>query len=141
MILELVRSLRKRGVAIDGIGHQSHYDLGHSARGGARGHHPGVRRLGLRNHITELDVSLRERMGDPVPAVTAALQGPAGEALGRALPRCSAATRDKIDVVVLWGVNDETSWLRPPDEPLLFAAFRPKPAFWAVLDEATRKID
>jgi hypothetical protein len=34
-------------------------------------------------------------------------------------------------------VNDETSWLRVPDEPLLFAEFEPKPEFWAVYDEAS----
>ena len=140
MILQLVQSLQKRGVVIDGIGHQSHYDLGHPAPAELEATIQEFAGLGLRNHITEMDVSLRARMGDPVPPVTDALRAQQARRWAE-LFQMFRRNADKIDVVVLWGVNDETSWLRPPDEPLLFAAFRPKPAFWAVLDEATRKID
>ncbi len=43
-----------------------------------------------------------------------------------------------IDAVLTWGVNVESSWLRPPDQPLLFSDYRPGPASWAVLNAASR---
>ncbi len=140
MILELVRSLRKGGVAIDGIGHQSHYSVGRSVAAELEATIRGVARLGLRNHVTELDISLRESPGSPVPVVTPELQALQASRWTELFEMFRRNART-IDAVVLWGVNDETSWLQPPDEPLLFSTFRPKPAFWAVLDEARRKID
>ena len=140
MIVELIRSLRKRGVAINGIGHQSHYNVNRSVAAELEAAIREVAGLGLRNHITELDISLREHPGAPVPAVTPELQALQASRWTELFEMFRRNAR-RIDAVVLWGVNDETSWLQPPDEPLLFSTFRPKPAFWAVLDEAKGKID
>jgi hypothetical protein len=46
--------------------------------------------------------------------------------------------RSMIDAVLTWGVNVESSWLRPPDQPLLFSDYRPRPASWAVVNAASR---
>ena len=140
LILELIRSLKKKGVAIHGIGHQSHYNTHHPALAELETTIQEVARLGLRNHITEMDISLRERWDAPVPVVTNELVA-LGARRWAEFFRMFRRNEDKIDAVVIWGVNDENSWLRVPDEPLLFTGFEPKAAFWAVLDEATRKID
>ena len=137
LILDLVRSLKEGGVAIDGIGHQSHYTLDYPPVKSLEASIEEVARLGLKNHITEMDISMRERWNGPVPPLTDALR--AAQALRWAeFFRMFRRNADKIEAVVTWGVNDEVSWLRPPDEPLLFKAFRPTGAFWAVLDEATK---
>jgi endo-1,4-beta-xylanase len=139
MILELVRSLRRRGVAVDGVGHQAHYTVGQpAAPAELEATIQEVARLGLRNQITEMDLSLRERLGAPVPAVTPALLAQQAQRWAEFF-RMFRRNADRIDAVVLWGVNDEASWLGAPDEPLLFKGFQPQPAFWAVLEEARRR--
>jgi GH35 family endo-1,4-beta-xylanase len=91
-----------------------------------------------------MDISLRETWGLPgtpgVPAVTSDLktrQARHWAELFRMFRRNAAA----IDAVLTWGVNDETSWRGRGDEPLLFNRHQPTPAFWAVLAEATRRIE
>jgi endo-1,4-beta-xylanase len=140
LILELIRSLKQKGVVIHGVGHESHYNLGRPDPAELETTIQEVARLGLRNHITEMDISLRERLGAPVPAWTNELEALQARRWAEFF-RMFRRNEDKIDVVVTWGVNDEASWLGPPDKPLLFTEFRPKPAFWAVLQEATRKGD
>ena len=140
MILELIRSMQQKGVTIDGIGHQSHYSIHHPDPADLEITIREIAKLGLRNHITEMDISLREHWRAPVPVVTSELRALQGRRWAEFF-RMFRRNRDKIDAVLFWGVNDENSWLRPPDEPLLFKAFRPKPAFWAVLQEARRRVD
>jgi len=137
MILELVRSLRAQGVVIHGIGHQTHEQLDGRSVSDLEATIQAVAATGLRNHITEMDVSLRPRWGEPIPPVTEALRARQA-ALWAELFRMFRRNRDRIDAVLTWGVNDQESWLHSPDEPLLFSEFQPKPAFWAVLDEASR---
>ena len=136
LILELVRSLKESGVAIGGIGHQSHYTLDHPAVGSLEASIQEIARLGVMNHITEMDISLRERWNAPVPPLTDELRAAQARRWAEFF-RMFRRNADKIGAVLTWGVNGESSWLRPPDEPLLFSAFRPTRAFWAVLDEAT----
>jgi endo-1,4-beta-xylanase len=140
MILHLVRSLKERGIAIHGIGHQSHYNLDRPDPAELETTIQEVARLGLRNHITEMDISLRERFGTPVPAVTGELRSQQARRWV-AFFQMFRRNKDRIDAVLFWGVNDEASWLEQPDEPLLFTGYLPKPAFWAVIEEARRKLD
>jgi endo-1,4-beta-xylanase len=55
--------------------------------------------------------------------------------------------RDKIDRITFWGVTDANSWLNNwpmkgrTSYPMLFdRQYRPKPAFQAVIKEASKKI-
>ena len=136
LILELVRSLQKQGIAIHGIGHQAHYGLGRPAASELEETIQEVAKLGLRNHVTELDISMRDHWGAPMPVVTDAIAAEHARRYAEFF-RMFRRNKDKLDSVVMWGVNDETSWLKPPDEPLLFSEFEPKPQFWAVYDEAS----
>lgn len=135
MILELIRSLREKGVPIHGVGHQCHYTVARPDPAELEVTIQEVARLGLRNHITEMDLSLRERLGAPVPPLTDELRERQARRWAEFF-RMFRRNRDKIDAVLLWGVNDEASWLGSPDEPLLFKAFQPTQAFWAVLGAA-----
>jgi endo-1,4-beta-xylanase len=136
LILELIRSLQKKGIAIHGIGHQAHSYLSDPDVSQLEGTIQEVARLGLRNHVTELDISLRDRWNssvqEPTPAVLKQQASRYAEFF-----RMFKRNKDKIDAVLVWGINDETSW-RKEASPLLFSEFKPKPAFWAVLEEARR---
>jgi endo-1,4-beta-xylanase len=144
MILELIRSLKQKGIPIDGIGHEAHYDLGHPDPAELETTIQEVARLGLRNHITEMDISLRETWGLPgspgVPAVTDELKARQARHWAE-LFRMFRRNEGKVEAVLTWSVNDETSWRGRGDEPLLFRKYQPTRSFWAVLGEATRKID
>ena len=135
MIVELVRTLQGRGIAIHGVGHQAHLLVTHAPVAELEATLQAVARLGLRNHVTELDLSLRDAFGAPVPPITSPLLGVQAERW-RALFQMFRRNASRLDAVVLWGVNDESSWLGPPDQPLLFTGLLPKPAFWVVLDQA-----
>ncbi len=135
MIVELVRSLRARGIRIDGIGHQSHYTVHTPPAAELEASIEELSRLGLRNSITEMDLTLRERLGAPVPPLTDALREEQARRWGEFF-RMFRRNAGRIDAVVVWGVNDEASWLGAPDEPLLFSHFQPTAAFWAALGAA-----
>ncbi len=140
LVLALIRSLQAKAVAIHGVGHQVHYQLSRPDPSELAVTFEEVARLGLRNQVTELDVSLCDRWGDAVPPVTSELLARQARRYAQ-LFHLFRQNRDKVEAVLLWGVNDETSWLRPPDGPLLFRGFQPKPAFWAVLAEARRRLE
>ena len=136
LILEMVRTLRAGGAPIDGVGHQAHCTVVYPDPAALEATVRELAGLGLHNQITELDVSLRERYGAPVPPLTDALRAAQARRWGElfAMFRRNA---EYIDAVLLWGVNDESSWLGSPDEPLLFHHFEPKRAFWEVLRAAS----
>jgi endo-1,4-beta-xylanase len=124
--IQLVKSLRAKGVRVDGIGTQCHVDLDW----------PSIlqmetmlddliaelRPLGIKVMVTELDVASPgndQRLADRYAA------------LFRVFTERSA----DIDRVTFWGVHDGQSWLRGK-KPLLFNdQLQPKqPAFNAVLE-------
>jgi endo-1,4-beta-xylanase len=137
LILGMVRTLQKKGIPIHGIGHQAHYSVDAPPVAELQATIHEVAAAGLRNHVTELDISLRPRMNADVPALTDALKA-RHAARWAEFFRMFRRNRTKIDAVLTWGVNVEGSWLRPPDQPLLFSDYRPTPAFWAVLNAASR---
>ncbi|MCW3012112.1 MAG: 1,4-beta-xylanase [Solirubrobacterales bacterium] len=124
----LARDLRARGVPIDGVGFQGHFNL----EGMPRGFRQNVERfaaLGLDVAITEADVALE------MPASEGELRAQAAVFRGvvevcRAVPRCRSLT--------FWGFTDRHSWI-PATQPgrgaatLLDEELRPKPAFRSVL--------
>jgi endo-1,4-beta-xylanase len=138
LILAMARDLKKKGVRIDGVGHQAHVYVSRPSVRELETSIQEIAKLGLRNHITELDMSLRADYGKPME------DGTEEQLLQRQAKRYAelfemfARNRDKIDAVVFWGWTDETSWLRYPDMPLLWNEDGPKPAFWAVVDEGRR---
>lgn len=125
----LVRDFQARGVPIDGIGLESHFQLGgipstlgaNIARFAA---------LGLKVHITELDVRM------PLPSTAAQLQTQA-QNYRDVVSTCLGSPA--CDVVVMWGFTDKESWI-PNAFPgwgaaLVFdSSYQPKPAYTTLHD-------
>jgi len=120
----LVRDLLARGVPITGVGFQAHFIAGGVPSTLAQN----ITRfsaLGLKVHITELDVRLQ------LPSSAATLQTQAQNyrdvvSTCMSFPACEA--------VVLWGFTDKDSWIPSTfpgmGEALIFdSAYQPKPAF------------
>ena len=137
LIMGLVRTLQRKGIPIHGIGHQAHYSVDRPPVAELEATIREVAAAGLRNHVTELDVSLRPHMDADVPALGDELKA-RQVARWAEFFRMFRRNQGKIDAVLTWGVNCQDSWLRPPDQPLLFSDFGPTAAFWAVLDAAAR---
>ncbi len=138
LILALVRSLREKGLPVV-VGHPAHLQQEHPALAELEESIRALAAIGVKSQVTELDVSLRPRSGAPMPERTPELRAAHAERY-RQLFRMFKRNRGALQAVLLWGVNDGSSWLRVtggvPDEPLLFDEWMPKPEFWAVLDEA-----
>jgi endo-1,4-beta-xylanase len=143
MIVKLVRELQAEGVKIDGVGHQSHYTVRDPQNfAGLEQTIVEVAQLGLTNQITELDISLNaDLMRDSIDEITPQLLKRQA-ARYREIFTMFVKHRDAISAVLMWGLNDEVSWLRSwprrrLDGPLLFdEELKPKPAFKAVIEAA-----
>jgi endo-1,4-beta-xylanase len=144
LISRLVRGMKARGVKVDGIGHQAHCSAGHPSAADFERAIDAYARLGVTQHVTELDIALNHNLMDN--KVTAATP----ELLARQAQRYSELVslflrkRAQVTALLVWGVSDANSWLtqwpmKRFEAPLLFdTQLRPKPAFHAVLEAARR---
>ena len=159
-IVALIRNLKDKGCRVDGMGMQQHYfsapdydELKRSIEIYAS--------LGLRIHITELDISMmatvnrgtkRLKPGDPgfedyirealkaTPEKLSMISG-----IYEKLFEVYRSYADVIDCVTTWGVADDRTWLdgfgmrgnmpRVKQHPLLFdEEGQPKPCVYALID-------
>jgi endo-1,4-beta-xylanase len=128
-VYEMLKDLKARGVPVDGVGMQMHLSVGQvpstMASNFAR-----FAALGLRIHITELDVRV------PTPSTPASLTTQAAN-YRTVFDVC--LKEPACDMVVTWGFTDRASWV-PGTFPgqgdaLPFDAnFAKKPAYTAVHD-------
>lgn len=111
-IYTLVKSLLGRDVPIHGIGLQCHWNLTSPALDEIKAAIEKYASLGLRLHVTEMDVSMfsyEDRRID--------LKAPTAEMLERQAERYDEffslfrTYQDVIDSVTFWGVNDAYTWL------------------------------
>jgi endo-1,4-beta-xylanase len=137
LIMGMVRWLQQRGTVIHGIGHQAHYSVDWPPAADLEATFQEVAAAGLRNHVTEMDISLRQHTGADAPPFTDALDARLAARWAEYFDMFRR-NQGKVDAVLTWGVNIQESWLRPPDQPLLFSNYGPTSAFWAVLREAAR---
>ena len=139
-IFALVRDLRAAGVPVHGIGVQGHWRLETPSAEDIRAGLDLFGSLGVRLHVTELDVSVH-----PAGTGAAATAEAGPDLLERQARRYGElfaifrGYRGVLDSVTFWGIADDATWLDHfpvrgrKDWPLLFdAAHRPKPAFEAV---------
>lgn len=141
--VRIVKRLQEKGIRIDGVGIQGHFDIEAPSIADVRGAIEEFASLGVKVMITELDVSVypwnvRENL------YPAGLPDEVQQRLAEryaALFRLFLEYRDVIDRVTFWGLTDATSWKNNfpvrgrADYPLLFdRRGEPKPAFWAVID-------
>ncbi len=146
----------RRGVPIDGVGHQLHLNIGSTTPAQVEPALAAMEARGLINHITELDISV---YGDPAgcwdtpPSGCQPEMQPDTETCRAALKAQAEmygaffdlfAAHESVTSVTTWGVADDQTWLdvypiQRKNYPLLFDALgKPKPAFWAVADRTHR---
>ena len=131
----MIRDLVRRGVPIHGIGFQAHFRAGRlPARESITANFARFAALGLKIHITELDIRIEE------PFTPAALQTQAQD-YRLVVDVCLQTT--VCEMVVLWGVTDRYSWI-PGSFPgtgaaLLFDGdYQPKPAYNALQERLAK---
>ncbi|NGZ74773.1 endo-1,4-beta-xylanase [Saccharibacillus alkalitolerans] len=143
-IHRLVRSLLDAGTPVHGIGMQGHWNLYGPPIEEIREAIELYASLGVRLHITELDISafrFDDRRTDLL-APTNEME----ELLTRRYEeifRLFREYRSAIDSVTFWGAADSGTWLDGfpvrgrLNWPLPFdRELKPKPAFWSILDQA-----
>lgn len=149
-LIEILQRFRARGVPIDGVGHQFHFFLDTPANEALASIDAVDNEfMGLINHVTELDVNFYNDPGscwnnntgceaDLGPTPPAAMLATQAQLLRDLMT--GLTQRSSVEMVNLWGVKDDDSWLnRAPVErfnhPLLFdRAGEAKSAFLAITD-------
>ena len=153
----LVRGMIERGVPIDGLGTQSHLQLGHPPIAEVEKTIKDFSELGLKVMVTELDVdvlpsrnnsgnadiSRREEGNDTSNPYIDGLPAAMEEKLAQRyadLFEIYLRHRKSVTRVTLWGLDDGTSWLNGfpirgrTNHPLLIDRdLKPKPAFFSVM--------
>ena len=121
-LVNMATKLKELGV-IDGIGMQSHLDVGYPS---AQVYATAVEKFlatGLEVQITELDITSNNQQ--------------AQASLYKEIFSIAVKNADKIPALTLWGTHDSISW-RSSQNPLLFGAnYTPKPAYYSVLEVAS----
>ncbi len=141
-IYNLVKSLLDKGIRVDAIGMQGHWDIQSPSEQDIRATIERFASLGVKVNITELDVSVfpwtdrSDRYASGLPDEVAARHAARYAMMFRVFLDYS----DVIDRVTFWGITDANSWRnyypvsRRTDYPLLFdRQGQPKAAFWAVV--------
>jgi endo-1,4-beta-xylanase len=144
-LINLVKSLKGKGIPVDGIGMQFHISVDYPSIQSISDSLKKFDALGLELYITELDMSLN---ADPNLV--------ADKAPEDKLIRQGHRYREIFDVfksiknivnVTFWGFQDGHTWLTfspvvKPDWPLLFdAQLNPKYAYWGLADPTTLPAD
>ena len=155
--VRLVRELQAAGIRVAGIGSQEHHKMDWPTPALVDSMLTAFAGLGVKVHLTELDVDLLPRPSESRGAEVSdrfegsAALNPYSAGLPDSVQQLLAARyadmfavyvrhRDVIDRVTFWGVRDNDSWLNGwpvrgrTNYPLLFDRMgQPKPAFQAVM--------
>jgi endo-1,4-beta-xylanase len=157
-ILEMVKKYKKQGVPIHGVGMQDHLSIDGPDVKEIEKAILGFAELGLRVHVTELDVDVLPSVWNlPVAEISTRFEyKPERDPYIKAFPKemeeklakryedifkMYLKHQDKIDRVTFWGIADNSTWLNDfpingrTNYPLLFDRnLEPKPAYFRVLD-------
>jgi len=148
-VIRLVKDLKARGLRIDGIGNQGHWQLETPAIDQIEQALIDLQSTGLKVMYSELDINLLPPAGrNADPAVANPYAGGLPDEKQRQLAKRYADIfgvflrhRDAVTRVTFWGLSDADSWLNRGrmNYPLLWDRLRqPKPAFQAVVEALTR---
>jgi len=148
-VIRLVADLQRRGLRVDGIGNQAHWQLESPTIDEIETALTELHGTGLKVMYTELDINMLPPAGrnaDPSAAnpYVNGLPDDKQQQLARryaAIFGVFVSHRDWITRVTFWGLSDGDSWLNRgrANYPLLWDRQRqPKPAFQAVVDVLQR---
>ncbi|WP_035604960.1 endo-1,4-beta-xylanase [Haloferula sp. BvORR071] len=159
--IAMLRGLIERGVPIDGVGTQSHFQLSQPPLAEVEETIKQISALGLKVMVTELDVDVLPSRGaagiadinrreQADPALNPYADGLPEEIQGKLASRYAELFQvylkypKSVTRVTLWGLHDGQSWLNHfpirgrSNYPLLIdRSLKPKPAFFAVLKDAS----
>ena len=129
-IYDMAMELKEKGL-IDGIGMQSHLDVGFPTASTYRKAIDKFASTGLDIQVTELDITTSDTS-------EAGLEKQAQ--MYSDIFDIYTEYADSISAVVIWGVTDDQSW-RAAKVPLLFDEnFQAKPAYYAIVDNVEPKV-
>ena len=143
-LYNLVRDLRRRGIPVDGVGHQMHIHLKEPSVDSVVQSIQMFSQLGVDNQVTELDVSVYPDSGnrESFSSVSTEMLLQQGRRY-RDLFAAFRGLKGQLSGVTFWGVADDHTWLKQYpfprlDLPLLFDdKLQPKYAFWGIVDPAS----
>ena len=140
-IYKTVKDMLDRGVPVDGIGLQCHWNIYYPPMDDVKRAIEQYAGLGVKLQVTEMDVSVYESEDSPK------LDRPGIELLNRQTAiykegfKIFREYKDVINTVTLWGVADDETWLDNfpvqgrKNWPLLFDEnHKPKEALYAIMD-------
>ena len=148
-VIRLVKDLKARGLRIDGIGNQGHWQLETPTIDQIEEALIDLHGTGLKVMYSEVDINLLPPAGrNADPAVANPYVGGLPDEKQQQLAKRYADIfgvflrhRDAVTRVTFWGLSDADSWLNRGrmNYPLLWdRARQPKPAFQAVVNVLTR---
>jgi len=147
-IIQMIKKLQEKGVPIHGIGLQGHWAISEPSYAQLESTLNDFSQLGLRLHITELDISVypkehqsRERNASDTDTAYTAEKEKLQTEKYRMIFELFRKYKDHVQSVTFWNISDRHSWLddfpvrNRKDYPLLFDAnLKPKKAFWEVVN-------
>lgn len=145
--IKLIKDLKAKGVPVHGVGLQMHISLTYPDLAQIEQTIAQFAALGVKVLVTELDVSIysSDKEAKKVPSADILLaQAQRYKDLFQIFQ--AAAGKKWMDIVILWGMADDGTWLDDfpvpgrQDAPLLFdRRLQAKPAFWALTEPAKVK--
>lgn len=146
-IYRLLKSLKDKGVPVDGVGFQAHWSLQEPDESALRSAIERYSSLGLKIQITELDLSIypweiskRMKRPDESDVFTAELENKQ-VAKYAMIFKVFREYKNVITNVTFWNISDRYSWLNEfpvmgrKNYPLLFDRnLQPKKAYWEVIN-------
>lgn len=133
-VYDMLKSMKQRGVPVDGLGVQLHIDISFDFVEGIKANMRRLGELGLELHITELDVSCHGSGLTPGACpqwgqAQAEQQANVYAALMQVCLEEPACTNFEV-----WGFTDKYTWMGTQQHPLLFDEnFSKKPAYYSLI--------
>ncbi len=139
-IYNMVKKMKAKGIPIDGIGMQAHYNIYYPSEARLDSAITLFKTIVKHIHITEFDIRVNEEMGGGLQFSRegANVTDSVKQHLADQYARCFRVFRkhkDVIDCVTFWNLGDRDSWLGARNYPLPFDEnYQPKLAYTYIKD-------
>ena len=134
-IYNMVKKMKAKGIPIDGIGMQAHYNIYYPSEARLDSAITMFKTIVKHIHITEFDIRVNEEMGGGLSFSRegATVTDSVKQHLADQYARCFKVFRkhkDVIDCVTFWNLGDRDSWLGAANYPLPWdSEYKPKLAY------------